>query len=108
MVEELAKELGAFGVVSATLLLVVRWMLSRFTSEMRTHTALLASIQKSMIIFTSMLIRHDSQVRGVNPSLDPQQEQRDREAIRIYLELQDQLKRFEEDISRAVGEIKHD
>lgn len=98
-------ELGAFGVVAAVLLLVIQWMLKRFTEEMRTHSILLAQINRSQLILTEMLISHDAQVRGINPSLDDEQDTRDREAVKVYRQLQERLRQQEMEWRQAIGAL---
>lgn len=98
-------ELGAFGVVASVLLLVIQWMLKRFTEEMRTHSVLLAQINRSQLILTEMLITHDARVRGINPSAGGDQDERDREAIEVYKQLRSKIEQQELDWQNVIQEL---
>ena len=102
---QIISELGAFGVVAAVLLLIIQWMLKRFTEEMRTHSVLLAQINKTQLILTEMLVQHDARVRGINPSLDDRQEERDREAIAVFRALTAKLEQQRSEWDSVITEL---
>ncbi len=55
--------------------------------DARIVVVLIKAVLESVWYLTELMTRHDAQVRGLNTALGDTQEERDREAVRIYSQL---------------------
>jgi len=72
--------IGSGGLVSV----MMKWIMGQLTSTIEKVNKSLHTVILTQIQMQKLLISHDAQVRGINPTTGENQEDRDREAVRIY------------------------
>tara|TARA_R100001244_G_scaffold786_3_gene1490 strand:+ start:6283 stop:6606 length:324 start_codon:yes stop_codon:yes gene_type:complete len=61
-------QLGAVGILGFVLVLVVRWLINRVSTDLRDAARAIRSLAMTQLDMHDTLLRHDAQIRGVNPS----------------------------------------
>ncbi len=80
------QELTALGALLLGYVFLLRWLIMSQTHILRHLTEEIQVLTVTVLNLQKSLIRHDAQVRGINPSVGGDQPERDREAIRVYAE----------------------
>jgi hypothetical protein len=97
-----AKELGAVGVVGFLLILVVRYLLTSFSKSMNAMNDRINANTTVVLNLQQLIIRHDAQVRGINPTTGPDLDERVAGAIRYF----DEANRLLETQKEMIGRLK--
>mgnify|MGYP003638038315 CR=1 FL=1 len=61
-------QLGAVGILGFVLVLVVRWLINRVSCDLRDAARAIRTLAMTQLDMHDTLLRHDAQIRGVNPT----------------------------------------
>jgi len=75
---------GASAVLFAAFAMVLRHLLTTFSKQQRAQTHAIESLTATVIGLQEMLLQHDATVRGINPSVGEDAEERAKEATAHY------------------------
>lgn len=84
-------EVGAFATVSAGFLWCLHWMTSKMSAELKEQTKTLVILNLSQLETYRLLMMHDSQIRGVNPSAGKDSTEAHTKALSEYQRILAQL-----------------
>lgn len=89
--DEIVKRVLENGVVAGCLILVLYWILQRFSADMRGLSKQMQSNTLMLLFFAKQFHTHDAQVRGINPSTGDSKDERESLAYQEYIKLHEAL-----------------
>lgn len=96
---------GALGMLALAFLLVLKWMLTNQTREMRSITASLYTVALTQVDMHRTLMMHDAQVRGVNPSAGEDMNDAHEKAYEQYTRAIESIDKTAAAIKDAMGQL---
>lgn len=91
-------DLGGIGVLAASFMFMLKWMLGSFQTQMKQMTAATRANTVTVLMMQKQLSSHDLTVRGLNPAAGDTQEERNNTAYIV-------LKQLRSDFDKAINTI---
>jgi len=92
------RELGSFGVVALSFILIMRYLLEQHKKDMRVIADELAANARAIRAISSLMVSlqkqfalHDLTVRGLNPSTGADVDERAQQALKVYHQMIDSM-----------------